>query len=920
MEYKVIMGFGGILLNSTTSVSDIKELPFIVASNGLIVEASQAFVDMTEFSVEDFLNKNIEHLFSILRIGPNVSYEDIDGLVDYFLFTKSLEVRFVNICIIEDMKERIFIFSENPNSRINDKFPTVKALSSHNMLGIAVFSTPYITLLEANKVWLNFLDKPFNIRKNSIGRKISEIISTWRGSTSEDIWRNLLLTQKPFYSDEYMYEFKRGVTYWQASLTPVFENGTLKYCIEITTDITEKVLNRKKIEEQAKIIEEQNEYLRMQSNLLNLSYEAIFAWDLNVGIIYWNKGAEQQYGYSSEEVIGCISHDLLKTVHSEPLDNIKSILLREGVWSGELEHSRKDGSKLIVETRHQLIVDEHGRQIVLETNRDITERKKINEELKQQKDLLEETIENMNDAVIIYDTRRNSVLMNSEAYKMYPNVDKDTLVEEFYDGVEFYDMDNKAIPIEKLPRNRVIKGGRIRNEKMVIKGSNKDMIVEVNASPAYDKKNNLTSAVVIYHDISKVAEYEKELIAQKQMDEIIIENTYENLFVLDSIGNYLISRNNIIKEIPTDFKNIKDLYGLLKYYDLDGNIITLDRMPQYRVLHREVVRNEIIHLKGDVFEYYIIINGMPIYDENGNFLYGVITSRNITEFMQSQYALKETQEKLLIVEREKNEALEKSLEMKDEFLSLISHELRTPLNVINTAVQAMQLICKDELSDKAKGYIKMIRQNMFRQLRLVNNLLDITRTDAGSVKIHKKNIDIVFLTNSIVKSVSTFASQKGVNIEFITSLTKKIIGIDEEKYERILLNILSNAIKFTPEGKSVTVKMRSMKKVLCIEVIDTGIGIPEDKIGIIFERFGQIDSLLSRQAEGAGIGLSLVKRFVEALDGSISVKSKFGKGSNFTIILPDYKVLEEIDLDIATDLMDDRLIQITTVEFSDIYL
>lgn len=280
----------------------------------------------------------------------------------------------------------------------------------------------------------------------------------------------------------------------------------------------------------------------------------------------------------------------------------------------------------------------------------------------------------------------------------------------------------------------------------------------------------------------------------------------------------------------------------------------------------------------------------------------------------------EQQQLIINAENEKRQALEKTLEMKDEFLSLISHELRTPLNVINTAVQAMQLICKDELSDKAKGYIKMIRQNMFRQLRLVNNLLDITRIDAGSVKIHKKNIDIVFLTNSIVKSVSIFASQKGVNIEFITSLTKKIIGIDEEKYERILLNLLSNAIKFTPEGKSVTVKMRSMKKVLCIEVIDTGIGIPEDKIGIIFERFGQIDSLLSRQAEGAGIGLSLVKRFIEALDGSISVKSKFGKGSNFTIILPNNKVLEESDLDIATDLMDDRLIQITTVEFSDIYL
>ncbi|WP_278329957.1 sensor histidine kinase [Clostridium magnum] len=200
--------------------------------------------------------------------------------------------------------------------------------------------------------------------------------------------------------------------------------------------------------------------------------------------------------------------------------------------------------------------------------------------------------------------------------------------------------------------------------------------------------------------------------------------------------------------------------------------------------------------------------------------------------------------------------------MKDEFLSMISHELRTPLNVIITAIQAINYICYKELSDSGKKYIGMISQNNFRQLRLVNNLLDITRANAGSIKISKKNIDIVFLTKAIIDSVYSYASNKGITINFTSSFNNKIIAIDDEKYERILLDLLSNAIKFTTSGKFVVVNLCSIQESICIEVKDNEIGIPANKMDIIFERFGQVDSSLSRQAEGTGIGLSLVKKFV----------------------------------------------------------
>lgn len=291
-------------------------------------------------------------------------------------------------------------------------------------------------------------------------------------------------------------------------------------------------------------------------------------------------------------------------------------------------------------------------------------------------------------------------------------------------------------------------------------------------------------------------------------------------------------------------------------------------------------------------------------------------SKELISRVRTHLSLKKAKDELKV----KNMELEKALEMKDEFLSLISHEFRTPLNVISTAIQAMSHICGNELSEKAKKYLGMIRQNTYRQLRLVNNLLDITRANAGRIKLDKKNTDIVFLTKAITESVSTYASQKKVSVTFTSLLEEKIIGIDDEKYERILLNLLSNAIKFTPEGEAIIVTLYSVEDKICVVVEDNGIGIPSDKIDIIFERFGQVDSSLSRQAEGSGIGLSLVKKFVESLGGSISVKSEMGKGSTFTLLLPDETIVEELSEKQVTDLLDNRLVQTTKVEFSDIYL
>jgi signal transduction histidine kinase len=282
--------------------------------------------------------------------------------------------------------------------------------------------------------------------------------------------------------------------------------------------------------------------------------------------------------------------------------------------------------------------------------------------------------------------------------------------------------------------------------------------------------------------------------------------------------------------------------------------------------------------------------------------------------------INEQQELLYKSEKKQRELLQKDLVMKDEFISLITHEFKTPINVIYSTIQLIEHVYSNKIPKHVNDLIANIKRNTFRQLRLVNNLLDITRLDSERFKLNLSNVNLVFLTKLITESVKIYADQKKIKLYFKANISTKNIIIDDEKYERILLNLLSNAIKFTPEGGSVTVKVKESKKnnTVSISVSDTGIGIPEEKREMIFERFGQVESNLSRQAEGSGIGLALVKRLVAILSGKIQVESELNIGSTFTLTLPIKEGIVNDENEVLL-VFDTRLVNAIDVEFSDIY-
>lgn len=259
--------------------------------------------------------------------------------------------------------------------------------------------------------------------------------------------------------------------------------------------------------------------------------------------------------------------------------------------------------------------------------------------------------------------------------------------------------------------------------------------------------------------------------------------------------------------------------------------------------------------------------------------------------------------------------------LKTEFFSNISHEFKTPLNVILGTLQLCDLHFQSASIppdlDPIIRYKNILKQNCYRLLRLINNLLDITKIDLGYFQIHRSNCDMVSLIKEITLSVADYVQNKEITFTFSSTTEQKEMSCDPDKIERIILNLLSNAIKFTSPGDKISVNFIDHGTQVEIVIQDTGIGIPEEKQSVVFERFRQVDPLLTRNHEGSGIGLSLVKSLVEMHQGTITLQSEVGKGSIFTIKLP-VMLLEEQPLYYIPGESRSNVEKIH-IEFSDIY-
>ena len=282
---------------------------------------------------------------------------------------------------------------------------------------------------------------------------------------------------------------------------------------------------------------------------------------------------------------------------------------------------------------------------------------------------------------------------------------------------------------------------------------------------------------------------------------------------------------------------------------------------------------------------------------------------------------KEAEEKEYESKRQLEEAIALDA-LKNDFFSNLSHELRTPLNVIMSTLQLLESQKKDSITkgdvSKQDKYFNMMKQNCYRQLRLVNNMIDSTKIDAGFSEISHHIHNVVSIVENITLSVSEYVKNKGIELLFDTDEEEIITACDLDSIERIILNLLSNAIKFTPQGGKINVNINDRGETVQITIKDSGIGIPKDKQNMIFDRFRQVEKSLTRNHEGSGIGLSLVKSLVEMHEGKVSVQSEYGAGTALIIELP-IRTVSEANTTIIEKSIQKSNVEKIQIEFADIY-
>lgn len=221
----------------------------------------------------------------------------------------------------------------------------------------------------------------------------------------------------------------------------------------------------------------------------------------------------------------------------------------------------------------------------------------------------------------------------------------------------------------------------------------------------------------------------------------------------------------------------------------------------------------------------------------------------------------------------------------NKYLSMtnISHDLKTPINIILCSNQMISSI-KNDGKNMIK-YNSIIKNNCFKLLRMVDNIIDTFKEDNGELTLNSFNMDIVPLITDLSKTVSDYINSKDINFKYICNLKEKVVSVDCEKIERIILNLLSNSIKYTHSGGLIILKLEKEKEYIKISVKDDGNGISKDKQKDVFNRFYQVNN--DDGYKGTGIGLSLVKSFTELMKGKIVLNSDEGKGTEFIIYIPD---------------------------------
>ena len=505
----------------------------------------------------------------------------------------------------------------------------------------------------------------------------------------------------------------------------------------------------------------------------------------------------------------------------------------------------------------------------------ITDDIKMKKELKESEERYKKLMNILNDGVIIHTIDTVSYI-NDKALELF-NIDKKMKKVLLIDDIKGN--------IIKKNRNSFIKNIDLvregKEDKTINKIETEDgKIIEFMTTSITLNSTSMMLSIAI--DITDFENAKNQLEESEKTYKLLLQNLPEGIVIIDKKTKVHTYRN-------------KSMIKILKYIGSD----------RFNEIVKEYMKDE----NFGRFKKFSIKE-----DKNINLSMSITDSKEddnlvcVVSILDNEYKAEQMIEKL-------NEMRDK-YKFKTEFLYTISANLKRPINTIFEVNKILQ-------NNKSKydlkyidNYARVVKQNSYRLKRLLNNIEEISKIENGILEMNYRRCDVVKFVENIVKLSREYSKDKNLEILFITNIQKKVILIDKDKIEKILLNLLSNSIKFTNNNGKIMVSINSNKEEVIISVEDTGVGIPNEKMDAIFENFEQVDTTLSRGAEGTGVGLALVKKLAYIHNAKINVYSKIGYGSKFELILENSK---SNTMDEENEEYDNTDIEKIDIEFSDIY-
>ena len=661
--------------------------------------------------------------------------------------------------------------------------------------------------------------------------------------------------------------------------------------------------------------------------LSEATFEGIILHDEGI-ILDINHVLAKMTGYEFEELIGKNGFELVTSDSQE--------LIRKNILSGSekpytVTAIRKDGSTFPAEIQAK-VISNSSRNIRVTAIRDITERNRVETVLRRRENLLRKQSQtliklassrafiegNIIDSVREI-TRAAAVTLNTEEVGVWLyNKDNSQLESiNLYNAKSRSHSQSSTLRKEDYPNYFIALEKGLSFKKIITETSISQEISNIYLS-VFGVRDVLSVPIwlrgqvvgVIYYiygddDISSYSEWslEEETFASSIADFVTLaieaserkaaqkalkqsETQFKAIFERSSIGICLVDIKGQIVDInPALCKILKyDCHELIQksyenYFCVENGDVGLYKQLMLGKVESLEIERQLLHKNGGKVWSHLSISLIVRASGKPKFFLAVV--EDISERKKTELQL-----------RESKEAAEVGSKAKSEFLATMSHELRTPLNAIMGLSQLLQQEIIGSINDKQKEYIDCIYSSGLHLLELINDILDLSKVEAGKEELSLFPLQIEDLCNYVISTVRETAEEKGLELVFSIDKNADTCIADERRIKQMLLNLLTNAIKFTSKGK-VSLQVKKVAKGVAFRVSDTGIGIQPHQFKYLFEPFKQLDSELNRQYEGTGLGLALTRKLARLHGGDVTVESTSGKGSQFTLFIPDSEFEEE---------------------------